>query len=99
VALALWRLSSAHSSPRRAEVGSTTIHDRLLPGDYVNVPSVFILSDVSLIKPPPLSRYWRGRGANHFAEIVRHHSRSVGITLLSTKRSPGFAATCRSRRA
>jgi hypothetical protein len=30
VALALWRLSSASSSPRRAEVGSTTIHDRLL---------------------------------------------------------------------
>ena len=56
-ALALWRLSSASSSPRRAEVGSTTIHDRHLPGDYVNILSDIILSDVSLIKPPPLSRY------------------------------------------
>jgi hypothetical protein len=35
--LASLRLSSANSSLRRAEVGSIAVHDRLLPGDYVNV--------------------------------------------------------------
>ena len=60
IVLALKRLSSAPSSPRRAEVGSTAIHDRHLPGDYVNILSVVILSDIYLIKPPPLSRYSGG---------------------------------------
>jgi hypothetical protein len=44
VVLALLRLSSASSSPCRAEVGSTGVHDRHLPASYVNVRSVFFLS-------------------------------------------------------